>query len=874
MTDLTFVSPALLLLLFPVAGFGIGWIVSHIRRTARLQALMSPVMLKKLAPTGGAWRFVVQLSLVLPALILLVLAAARPQWGSRDELVFKKGSNLMIALDVSRSMLARDVHPSRLERAKVDLLDLLKALKGDRAGLVAFRNGGAVICPLTSDRAFLRQMIEGVYIDSAPRGETSIGDGIKTAMHAFDTKDNAHNAIILISDGEDLTGEATSAAGEAAHNGIVIFTVGIGDASGSHIPDEQEGSLVYQGSNVVTRLNNKTLHQIAETTGGAYIPLATSATASVTLGSLYKDHLAEIAAQEQLEQLRTRRIERYQWPLIPAIGLLIIATVFSRGRLKVKKKKAANPSNMARAVSLFLLMMLPLAASAETNRVDRAGSHEPEKESPTGRAAARRAQKFYAKGDFTAAAKAYLEAADAGTPDSVRIYKYNAAVAYLHGQEYQKAAHVFKTLTHDEKAPDGMQTGLGMALVETADAAAAEDDVDETLAKLNSAAEAFREAVRESPAPQRCNNLEHVLAELPKLREEAHAKKVMEANKKTPPQKLLNRMLFLQRDLLKKADSAVTNHTPAQIQLLEGVSEQQHNTADLWLPLSQPLMQTFSQGVTNQQQLAQIQSIMKATETLMTRAADAFRDLDPTGLDHAIRAEAGTYQLWKSIADARARVTEATRRQSNSLLRVSSPIIPPPLNETRESHQLTQRFKQQFPQWVEQMEQQANASTNVTFELSTEDRKEIERLTDEILLNQQTAIESHKQEDDAEGARGPQKKAHESLKKIVDLLPDPPKDEMGEKKRNTNRDQEKSQEEPEDPQEMEPEEQKQPEPQQQSPERDAENEQQPKEMKPEDQTPEGVREMLRRALEREKEHAEEKRKRRYETRPLPHERDW
>ena len=275
-----FEYPWLLLLLSVIPAVGIAWVWLFRRARERLSRLVAPALQGKLVPAHAGGVFYAQLALALAGLTLLVFAAARPQWGKKDEKVFTRSRNLVIALDVSRSMLAQDVHPNRLERAKADIMDLISELRGDRAALLAFRRGGVLLCPLTTDYAFLRQALDGVGIDSAPPGETDLGDAIRKSLDALDASLDEYNAILLISDGEDLRGGALDAARLAAARSVPIFTVGIGDSSGATIPDKDKGGVMqHQGQSVTTRLMDETLTAIARASNGRYIPLGTAGTA-------------------------------------------------------------------------------------------------------------------------------------------------------------------------------------------------------------------------------------------------------------------------------------------------------------------------------------------------------------------------------------------------------------------------------------------------------------------------------------------------------------------------------------------------------------------------------------------------------------------
>ena len=340
-----FANPKLLLLVWltPLIAFWWVWVQRH--REVALAVFMSRAMQSKLAPPHPKVRQWWQISLLVVGLFLCIIAMSRPQWGERQETVFHRGRDIVIALDVSRSMLANDVHPNRLTRAKTDLIDLIGELRGDRAALIAFRKDAQLICPLTTDYGFLRHALDGCGLHSAAAGETDIGSAIYKAMAAFDNEAAAHKAIVLISDGEDLLGKAFAAAEEAAKRGISIFTVGIGSGSGSRIPmpDDKQQFVTHQGKQVVTHLENETLDKIASITGGAYAPIATANTARHTLGDIYRQHLVKISQQDIEEKMQLRRVERYQWFLLPALLCFLVSAALSRGRLAHRARQRQEP---------------------------------------------------------------------------------------------------------------------------------------------------------------------------------------------------------------------------------------------------------------------------------------------------------------------------------------------------------------------------------------------------------------------------------------------------------------------------------------------------------------------------------------------------
>ena len=332
-----FVNPIFLILTAIVPVAGLWWAFLRARREKALQKITLAV--PKSSVSG------LQMGLVIAGLVLSLFAAARPQWGRVTEKTVERSRNVVVAIDVSRSMLAQDVRPNRLERAKADVADLIDSLDGDRCALVAFRRTGVVICPLTTDHGYLRSALEQLTPESAPRGETDLGSAIRAALDALDPAADDHNAIILISDGGDLRGEALANAEIAKKRRIPIFTVGIGDPKhGAAIPSEDgRGEQKYQGQSVKVKLEEHALKAIAEQSKGRYVPLATAGTAETTLGAIYRRFLRQVAAKEQNEEAE-RAAERYQIFLVPGLILLIAGAMLSRGRFA---KRISHPLNLS-----------------------------------------------------------------------------------------------------------------------------------------------------------------------------------------------------------------------------------------------------------------------------------------------------------------------------------------------------------------------------------------------------------------------------------------------------------------------------------------------------------------------------------------------
>ena len=326
-----FANPIFLVLSLLVPVAGLWWTFLRARREKALGALTLKV--PKSSVSG------LQTACIVVGLFLSLFAASRPQWGKSMEKTVTRARNVVIAIDVSRSMLAEDVRPNRLERAKADVADLIDSLEGDRCALVAFRRTGVAVCPLTTDHGYLRSALERMSPESAPRGETDLGSAIRTALATLDPAADDHNAIILISDGGDLRGEALKNAEAAKKRGIPIFTVGIGDPKrGATIPSEDgRGVVKFDGKPVTVKLEESALDAIAKASGGSYVPLATAGTAETTLGAIYRRRLRQIALMEQNEE-ESRLGERYQLFLIPGLVLLIIGACLSKGRFAKRKE--------------------------------------------------------------------------------------------------------------------------------------------------------------------------------------------------------------------------------------------------------------------------------------------------------------------------------------------------------------------------------------------------------------------------------------------------------------------------------------------------------------------------------------------------------
>jgi Ca-activated chloride channel family protein len=255
----------------------------------------------------------------------LILALARPKFGVYFTEVSRRGADIVILLDVSKSMTAEDVGQSRLARAKSDIRDLLTRLGGDRVGLVVFAGKAVTKAPLTSDHGFFLSMLNEIDTDSAPRGGSLIGDGIRKCLEVLERREDRDQAIVLITDGEDHESFPIEAARAAGERGVKILAIGLGDSKeGARIPVRQaSGELKYlqhEGQEVWSKLHGELLEKIARETGGAYIPAGTRA---YDLGELYEQHLVGLNRSEYRQEKRQLLKEQFQWPLAFGVVLLM-----------------------------------------------------------------------------------------------------------------------------------------------------------------------------------------------------------------------------------------------------------------------------------------------------------------------------------------------------------------------------------------------------------------------------------------------------------------------------------------------------------------------------------------------------------------------
>jgi len=418
------VSPALALVF---------WWSEHVRRkllTQFVEARLLATLTAGISPARRKFRF----SLFIAAVALLIVAIARPQRGFDLEEVEQRGLDVVVAVDTSKSMLATDVLPNRLGRAKLEALELMQTAKADRLGLVAFAGDAFLACPLTIDDTAFQQSVQALDVNSIPQGGTALAAAIDTALTAFKEK-GQHKALVLFTDGEDNDEGALAAAEKAAKAGLKIFTIGIGSPEGTlvQIPDGNGGTDYVRdekGQVVKTKLNESLLQQIAAATGGFYLPLR----GANTIETLYERGLAPMPKSEGKEKLVRRYHEQFHWPLAAAMVLLLLEFLLPErkrgGRslsndLPLPQERGKRSSVSGATTVLILFVLLGLTGKVAASPAD--------------------AMREYKSGNFTNALNAFTKLAEVRTNDLRLVF--NAGDAAYRATNFDLAQKLFQQVT-------------------------------------------------------------------------------------------------------------------------------------------------------------------------------------------------------------------------------------------------------------------------------------------------------------------------------------------------------------------------------------------------------------------------------------------
>lgn len=332
-------DPAYLAWLWAALPLGALLFALHRRRRRRLAALADRRALAHLIEGWREGRAGARLLLWFAALLLVGVALARPQWGFRWDDVRRRGLDILILLDTSRSMLAEDIKPNRLQQAKWGVRDLVHQLQGDRLGLVTFAGDSYLQCPLTIDYAAFLMTLDDVYVGVIPRGGTAIARALRTAIETFEKQSEGERVVILITDGEDHEGDPLALVDELKAKGVRVYAVGVGSLAGELVP-APEGAVGYlkdsAGHVVKSSLDETLLSRLALETGGAYVRAAPG---DLGLERLMDQEIAALARAESDARVTKTWEERAGWFL--AAALLLLAAEAALGERKPAPRRRA-----------------------------------------------------------------------------------------------------------------------------------------------------------------------------------------------------------------------------------------------------------------------------------------------------------------------------------------------------------------------------------------------------------------------------------------------------------------------------------------------------------------------------------------------------
>jgi len=306
----------------------ITWVIMRYRKQRIIRKLGEDRLLSVLMPEVSVVRPVMRFILLVLALLFIILGLARPQFGTKLKEVKREGVELVIALDVSNSMLAEDIRPNRLERARMAIAKLVEKLENDRIALIVFAGDAFVQVPMTQDYATVKMFLSTVNTNIVPRQGTAIAAAIDMAMKSFNFENNLEKSLIIITDGENHEDNPVESAKVASEKGVKIHAIGMGSPDGAPIPSpERYGSRLFrkddQGGVIITRLDENILKQIANSTGGMYVRATNS---DLGLQAIYKE-IGKMEKKEMEVKVRAEYDDQFQYFFSVALFFLILEFV-------------------------------------------------------------------------------------------------------------------------------------------------------------------------------------------------------------------------------------------------------------------------------------------------------------------------------------------------------------------------------------------------------------------------------------------------------------------------------------------------------------------------------------------------------------------
>lgn len=411
-----------------------------IRQRTALAEFASNHLLARLTASFSPGRRRLKRALFAAAIAFVFVALARPQWGFHWEEQKQRGIDILFAVDTSKSMLTQDVTPDRLTRAKLAITDFVRKLEGDRVGLIAFAGDAFLQAPLTLDYDAFQESLDALDTNVIPRGGTDISSAIEEAQVAFGRESKNKKILVLITDGEDLEAKGIDSARAAAKDGLVIYTIGVGSASGGLIPvPGANGGTDFvkdaSGQFVKSHLDEATLKQIAEATGGLYEPLGQQGEG---LQTIYNQALASLPKQDLASRSQKVYDERFQWPL--SAGLVCLFASMLIGTRRSERKSVRLRQRALQTASVLGVFALTIPSSVQ--------------------ASPQAAEQAYRKGDYAVAEKQYEQAA-AQSPEAAPLQFNLGAASYKTG-DYDKALPAFQKALDTDQVPVQQQAYYDM----------------------------------------------------------------------------------------------------------------------------------------------------------------------------------------------------------------------------------------------------------------------------------------------------------------------------------------------------------------------------------------------------------------------------
>lgn len=449
---MTFVNPEYFLLIWLVIPLAFIFITGIRKRNKIILSFVSKENIAAVLPGYSEKRRIFKAFLGILIFLFLLIAAAGPQYGHIWQEYEAKGIEIILAVDCSRSMLAPDIQPTRLDRAKREIVDLISMLEGDKVGLVAFSGSAFLQCPLTLDYSGYTIFLNALSPDYLPVGGSDFEAAIKTSLESFDKNSNSEKAIIFITDGEATSGDTMKAVKEAKDKGIKIFCIGVGGETAAPVPEKGGGfKKDASGNMVLSRLDEDVLKKISAETGGTYVR---SVAGDMDLDILYKKEIRGSMDQSIMRSGKRKILEnRFQWPL------LIVVVLFFLDFFIPSSRKLS-------VLVIFMMSSIYLSTEAQASTVH---------------SLMKAAEKAYESKDYEKAVNDLISA-QVKEPESSDIY-YNLGNTYYRMNQYDAAIKSYSgALEHsDEKNKGRIHYNLGNSKFKKGDYKAAIEDYEKSL---------------------------------------------------------------------------------------------------------------------------------------------------------------------------------------------------------------------------------------------------------------------------------------------------------------------------------------------------------------------------------------------------------